>query len=313
MLSSDRVFIHYDLKFEGLNKKIKEINNEASFVIHYPSLRNIQVEPIKRQLEDIFIAYSSVNNQIGELTRNFRRNIANYDYIVDDLKRDFEGKDLYIVAAGPSLDKNFKELLNVSKDAIILSTGTVFKKLINAGINPDFIIIIDGTTNVYRQIDGIEHFEIPILLLSTSYYKISQNYSGKKYIAFQDGFKKAEEYAKTNNLIMYDTGGSVSTTALDIGIKLGCRRIIFLGLDLAYTDDRNHASETAAEKKITSPDFRKVEDINGNLISTGRNLDMYRKWIENRIENVTEIEFIDATEGGAKVKGMQIKKLSECL
>ena len=40
---------------------------------------------------------------------------------------------------------------------------------------------------------------------------------------------------------------------------------------------------------------------------------MYRKWIENRIENVTEIEFIDATEGGAKVKGMQIKKLSECL
>lgn len=314
LISSDRIFIHYDLNFKELNKKIKDIDQEASFVMHYPSIKNIMVKPIKQQLEDIFITYSSISNQIDDLKRNFRININNYDFFVDILKNDFKNKSLYIIAAGPSLDNNFGDLKNVSmEDSIILATGTVYKKLINAGINPNFIIITDGTTNVYKQIDGIEHLKIPILFLSTAYYKIAQNYSGKKYIVFQNGFEKAEKYARANNLIMYETGGSVTTTALDIGIKLGCKRIIFLGLDLAYTNDKDHASNTADENVVSSTEFRKVEDINGNIISTGRNLDMYRKWIENRIENITGIEIIDATEGGAKVKGMQIKKLSECI
>jgi hypothetical protein len=56
-----------------------------------------------------------------------------------------------------------------------------------------------------------------------------------------------------------------------------------------------------------------VEDIYGKLIYTSKSLDMYRQWIENRIKGIKDIEFIDATEGGARIKGMQIRKLSECI
>jgi hypothetical protein len=45
-------------------------------------------------------------------------------------------------------------------------------------------------------------------------------------------------------------------------------------------------------------------DIYGNPIKTTKVLNIYRKWIEERIKNVRDIEIIDATEGGMKIKGM---------
>lgn len=40
---------------------------------------------------------------------------------------------------------------------------------------------------------------------------------------------------------------------------------------------------------------------------------MFRLWIEKRIEGIKDIEIIDATEGGALIKGMKIMALSECV
>jgi hypothetical protein len=100
---------------------------------------------------------------------------------------------------------------------------------------------------------------------------------------------------------------------LDIGISFACKRIIFLGLDLAFTDNYIHAAETSRRDLTSTEDLRQVPDIHGNKIFTSKSLDIYRQWIENRIRNEKGIEFIDATEGGARIEGMKLMKLSECL
>ncbi|ROR31530.1 uncharacterized protein DUF115 [Mobilisporobacter senegalensis] len=313
MISSDRVNLIYDPSFEKLSTCIKDLDAENRYIIHYPSLRNIKNINIREQLEDYFISYSSVNNQLHKLNNNFKKNIKIYDGYIESLKEMFKGKDLYIIAAGPSLDKNYKELKNLGKDVIILATGTVLKKLLSVGITPHYVIIIDANDGVYTQIKDINTKNIPLLYLSTVYYKIPEDYLGEKYLICQEGYKKAEEFASEHNYHLYQTGGSVSTTALDLGIQFECKRIIFLGLDLAYTNNQDHASGTASFNTVESNDLRQVEDIYGNMVGTSKNLDIYRKWIERRIKEVKNIEFIDATEGGAKIKGMKIKKLSECL
>lgn len=313
LLSNERVNIIYDPQFSNLNQRTNTITDETKYIIHYPSLRNIKNKKDKEYLEDYFMTYSSINNQLHSLNNNFRKNIFHYDSSIDILREEFYGKDLYIVAAGPSLDNNYLRLKEVNNNSIILATGTVLKKLLKAGIKPDYVIIIDANDLVYQQIEGIEDEKIPLLFLSTVYHKIPENYKGYKYLICQEGFKKSEEYALKNGFQLYKTGGSVSTIALDIGIQFECKRITFLGLDLAFTNKKDHASDIPSLNSIDTTGYRQVYDINGNKVATGKNLDIYRKWIENRILNVQNIEIVDATEGGARIKGMKIKTMSEII
>lgn len=311
IITDSRIKLIYDPDFSKLAKRMAMVDSDMN--IHYPSLKTIKNQLLQEKLEDYFIQQSSIKNQLSLLNSNFSSNINNYDRIIDELKTRFQGKSLYIVAAGPSLDKNYMQLMNANDNDIILATGTVFRKLMKSGITPDYFIVLDANERVYQQVKGYEESNVPMLFLSTAYKGFALNYSGKKYIICQKDYFRAEELALKNNLMLFNTGGSVSTIALDIGIQFGCKRIIFLGLDLAYTDNYVHASDTSSRELSNTNDLRQVEDINGKLVYTSRNLDMYRKWIEKRIDGVKGIEFIDATEGGAKIKGMKAMKLSDCI
>lgn len=313
IILNDNLKLYYDPDFHKLSERIRIMDKETEFVIHYPSLRNVANKEMKEKLENYFLQYSSVKNQTRLLNGNFKENIKNYDGFADELKEDFSGKDLYIVAAGPSLDNNYMYLKERGSNSIILATGTVFRKLLNAGIRPDYFIVTDANARIYHQVSGFETQDVPMLFLSTAYNGFAKNYQGKKYMICQQDYFKAEEFARENGLHLYKTGGSVSTTALDIGISLKCGRIIFLGLDLAFTDNYVHASDTSRRNLTDTDDLKRVEDMNGNLIYTSKSLDMYRRWIENRIKDVKDIEFLDATEGGAKIKGMKPVKLKDII
>ena len=313
ILRAANVKLQYDPNFSKLSDRLKSVYNDTEFVIHYPSLRSIQNKDSREDLEEYFLQYSSVKNQLHLLNGNFRENSKRYDDSVDALDKDFYGKDVFIVAAGPSLDKNFRLLKNRLNNSIILATGTVFRKLIREGITPDYFIVTDANPRVYAQIQGLEQLDIPMIYLSTAFKGFAENYQGKKYIVLQNGYEKAEEYAATNNMKLFDTGGSVSTTALDVAIKLKSKRVIFLGLDLAFTENYVHASDTSRRELVSTDDLEQVNDINGKSVYTSRSFLIYKKWIENHIRNVSDIELINATEGGALIKGMRNVKLQDFL
>ncbi|HKL79627.1 MAG TPA: 6-hydroxymethylpterin diphosphokinase MptE-like protein [Mobilitalea sp.] len=313
LFQNPQITLVYDPDFTKLAARIDHMDEATELVIHYPSLETVTNKKLKERMENYFIQQSSVKGQLTLLNGNFIRNIINYSHTVDELLAKFKGRSLYIVAAGPSLDKNFTHLKEIGDKGIILATGTVFKKLVNAGITPDYVLVTDANERVYMQIFGFENSDVPMLFLSTAYYGFAAKYKGEKYMICQKDFPKAEEFARGKELLLFQTGGSVSTTALDLGITFGCKRIIFLGLDLAYTDNFAHASDTSRRVAADFDNLRKVEDIYGNMIPTSRTLDMYREWIENRIKGIDDIEFIDATEGGARIKGMRIAKLEDVI
>lgn len=55
--------------------------------------------------------------------------------------------------------------------------------------------------------------------MSTVYYKVPETYCGEKYMILQQGYEKAEIYARQNGYITIETGGSVSTTAIELCLK----------------------------------------------------------------------------------------------
>ena len=311
---TERVEIICDTDFHALTDIARSLKDTQQFVVYYPSLCVMKNEYYKRQLEEYFISYSSAKTQEIRLIGNYVKNQQFFGHEVTELADRFGGKTIYIIAAGPSLDHNMMELKNVSENDIILSTGTVLKKLLKAGILPDYVIITDGGSFTYSQTAGLTENRVPLLYLSTVYDKILQEYPGDTYLICQEGFRKSEQYASQMQYPVYDTGGSVTTTALEIAIRLHCKRVVFAGLDLAYTEHHNHASETADVREQVEGNMM-VKDIYGKDIPTAKNLNLYQKWIERRIqkEDAAEIEFIDATQGGARIKGTIIRDLRDVI
>lgn len=307
------LYIHYDPELTMLMKKLSA--NTATLAIHHPSLRNIPKSAQKDALERFFVIDSSRRKQAKYLYANFTSNCKAGARPVDELQEDFKGKDVFLIAAGPSLDKNVALLKERSDNSIVLATGTVFRKLMGMGIAPDYVIVTDANERIIWQVYVHRNEQIPLLVLSSAYHQLCTEYKGPKYMIFQRDFPPAEEYAKKHGCMLFETGGSVSTTALDVCIRLQAARIIFLGLDLAFTDNLAHASGTSNRVVADQENLQPVKAYNGSVVYTDHKFNMYAQWIEERLqqEDAKQIPVINATEGGRYIAGMEYRILQDVL
>lgn len=148
-----------------------------------------------------------------------------------------------------------------------------------------------------------------MIYLSTVAAIVANEYESKRYIAYQEGMPEAEETAHKMGYTLYESGGSVATFAIDLGIRMHCKRIIVVGLDMGYPGEQTHAGGVG-KKLVDTQNLRLVEGVGGRQVRTGKTLDIYRRWIERRIESETEIEWINASNG-ARIHGMKERTLEE--
>lgn len=310
-LRSGRLQIVYEANITKLLKNIRQGADDSRFFLHYPSLQCVEQLKIKEMLEDYFINTSSMLEQGDSLYQNFKylqeKNLPECSVLRDI----FEQKNVVIVAGGPSVDDEMESLKKYRDDIVILSVGTVAKKLVRAGIKPDAIIVTDPQDTMYRQVEGLEEDDIPLMLLATGSKTVLDSYKGPVYLVYQHGFEPSEMIAKEKGYSLFQTGGSVTTTALDVAITFGASKIILVGADMAFTDNQSHAKGQGYEIKDTS-DYRKVPSVRGGIVYTSRNLDIYRKWIERRIAKVQTISVYN-TSRGARIAGTIERSLEEVI
>ena len=300
-LEDGRLQIVYEPDMSLLMKNLKHGSEDDVFFLHYPSLQCVEQHEMKETLEDYFISVSSMQEQEASLRSNFTY-LQNLQLPSCEVLRNiFENKTVVIVAGGPSVDDELENLKRFREQLVVLSVGTVARKLLSNGITPDAIIITDPQDTMYRQIEGLESQSIPLMLLSTASKSIVKYYNGPIFLVYQRGFEPAEEMAQKCGYQLFETGGSVTTTALDVSIGFGAKEIILVGADMAYTNNRSHAGGIGREIKDVSG-LRQVPAVKGGMVYTSRNLDMYRKWIERRIAGLSN-PVIYNTSRGAKITG----------
>lgn len=304
ILSDNRVRIEYRNYTEYI---ASHLDKNQNILMRKPSIRHIESSSEKDILEAFFVKSMTIKEQKGILEKNFRINIEDKKDIhcVDECKVFFAGKRVYMVAGGPSLDNSMDILRDKSDDQVIICVGTSARKLVNAGISPEFVIITDASDNMYNQIHGLlDQSKTRLLYMCSANAKAVTYYSGQKYAIFQKNFDLAEDYATKHGYSLVMTGGSVSTTALDICIGFGCKEIVCLGLDLAYTNNQTHASDTLGNKTITNHvGTQLVKSVSGEMIYTSPNLASYHRWIENRIRGIEDVHFVNVSDG-AFIEGM---------
>lgn len=305
-LESRRLQIVYHKNLQELLKTLGQYRTEE-FLIHYPSLQRVHDSNMKEVLEDFFVTTSSMREQGGMLQKNFVQNQKYNLPECEELKHIVSGRRVVLVAAGPSVDEELERLREIRDTVCIIAVAHVAAKLIQNHIFPDIIVLSDPQEHMYQQIENLPTREIPLILLSTASEKVVSHYDGQVYLAYQKGFEKAEKVAREKNYLLFETGGSVSTLALDIAIRFEATEIIFVGLDLAYTNNQSHADGIGRTIADTA-NLRKVESVTGAEVYTSRNLDIYRKWVERRIAREGVIHFIN-TSHGARIHGTIETKL----
>ncbi len=304
LLDNPKVKICYDPYYQGVMQQLEE--NADSVVLHYPSVDLVSEMGIRERLTDIRIRRENMAAYEQQFEQNMRSNFKNIHRSAEELKPQFEGKRIVIVAGGPSLDHNIHLLKKIDKENCrIFAVGAVLRRLLQEEIIPDYAIITDPKSHTVGQIQGIEDCGVPMFVMSTAIDRIALQYHGPKYLICQEGMPEAEEYAKQKGYMTFRTGGSVATTALDVSIRLGAGDIAFVGLDLAFAGNRTHAQGVAGGTIDDSIELSEVVGWHGEYLATNRPFIMYRRWIERRLmqEDVT-MPVYDATEGGAKKEGM---------
>lgn len=238
-------------------------------------------------------------------------------HLVNVIPNDIPG---IVVAAGPSLNKNIHELKRAKGKAFIVAVDTAIKPLIAAGIIPDMFAIVDGK----KPLDLIkkeEAKEIPLVTTINASSDILKYHTGMKFFY-------NESYVIAEQILMHgdrqyggvDTGGSVATSAFSLLYKIGLTRIILVGQDLAFTDNKSHADGTFEKvmKEENTAGFIMVEGNVEKEVPTTGSLKIYLDWYEKYIADIREREkeeyhIINATEGGAKIKGTEIMTLHDAI
>lgn len=239
--------------------------------------------------------------------------IKNISYTLDatplnELKDIYLGKTALIVSAGPSLDLNIKTIKNNRDKIIIFCVGTAFKTLMNNGITPDFVNLIENI-DCSGQLMGFDLSQINLIsepYTNNSIYLLNvkqnflyptQTYNGNTYWANLTDVDISEYIVK----------GNVSYSAIASAKMLGFSKLIVVGQDLAYVNNKCYSSNSPYSDVIIviNPETNKPElKVNDkeqfikSFISTDANI------TKEQIENITETKLNGLAKGFCSVKGI---------
>ena len=184
---------------------------------------------------------------------------------VGEMKGEFPDIPFVLVGAGPSLDESIEFLKAVQDKAIIITSNSPFRKLINSGIRPHMVVTADPMSPTLAGFQNVSLEGVPLACPFSSYPEIVRRFSGRifswcTYNPIAD-LVKAHMKQKPGTVIMEQ--GTVSGCVLDLSKLLGCKKVLLVGQDMSvrddgryYTDDSSYADyrfSLFANGKRTAP------------------------------------------------------------
>lgn len=291
-------------------------------------------EITKDILNNLLGTWRSLGNCAADTLIGLVQNFKNIDHALDNpgiaeiadiLRENFRNKPAVIVSAGPSLDKNIHLLKEIEGKALILANDATIRALTKKGIRPDAVFTIERA-KVHECFYKNRDFEIPkeVVLVAPPLVQpeIFKEFEDNKKIACFRALEPINVWINDNignkgSILM---GGSVAHLAFGFALAVGSNPIVFVGQDLAYSNDGDtHGKDVSEElkelskKAFTDKQETFLTDYNGNPIKSTLIWKTFLNWFENKFMEFSDRMYIDATEGGAYKRGTQIMTLKETI
>ena len=230
---------------------------------------------------------------------------------VGEMKGEFPDIPFVLVGAGPSLDESIDFLKSVQDKAIIVTSNSPYRKLINSGIRPHLVVTADPMPPTLAGFQNISLENVPLACPFSAYPEIVKRFSGRifswcTYNPIVDLVKKHMGMPPGTNIMEQ---GTVSGCVLDLSRLLGCQKVLLVGQDMSvrddgryYTDDSSYADSGAHYSN--SPKGQRLPGNTQDKVLVEQRLFVYLKTFEQFIaKKEPNIEYRNLARTGVKIQG----------
>jgi hypothetical protein len=331
--------IYYDILIDAGEeiRTVAVINANASRVISLSSrmIEEDSIEYYKKTVEKYNEVLKYIQGQFcyksEQLMRDRTNVVSNFRELfknesISSLFGKFKGKPAIVVAAGPSLEKNIHLLKRLQDKAIIITAEVVHQLLIDKGVRPHFVCVIDNADLFSAYLKKFEYEEVKDTYLVTAPVvnsSVYQAYKGPFLNVFPASYGAFfETLGAAIDVEGYNTGTNVGFACFQTAKALGCNPIILTGQDLAYNEDitQTHVAGTMGldKQEVKKEQMQIYQNqkqiyVKGNVAEKVRTTATWERFINEYEHGVRLFDglCINATEGGAYINGTEVMKLEE--
>lgn len=224
------------------------------------------------------------------------------------------------IAAGPSLQKNLRQLLvpGMRERVALITAGTTYALMKGLQLEPDFVTTIDfQRLNWTDQFAGIPLDDAcPLVYLHSTYPQTVRRWPGPKFVA-ENGSDTVQWFRKFGEGKKH--AAQVQTVAhlnVLVALTLGANPILLLGQDLSMLPTVHHApgarAQDQAPSEVPSEAFVEVPDYAGHPVHT-RHSFLSMKTVFERIATEFPGRLINCSEGGLALTGIPNMPLTDAL
>lgn len=271
-----------------------------------------------------------VRNVIANIAHLHRCGLANTNL------KTLKGHTAFIVGAGPSLEKNALELQRMTPYGTVFSVNSNTNYLYHQWLQDDVCVCVESVDA------GDQVYARPCeRVMVTDVSAHPDNVLDRVFVAAQPAWWWV---ARELDIATVPYTGNVTAAAFSLAVTLGASRIVLVGQDLAYTDGYMYAGDDRIvtfdtermriylpERPESDSRYRKVglpapgreerlEWVPGwgggdRMAATTPALSMFRQWLERAAKSLAGkgIELVNATEGGAHIRGFRDAPLRDVL
>ncbi len=256
-----------------------------------------------------------------------RNLLANLEPLLDcpgirALEDSLRGLPAVVLAAGPSLDDFLPLLPRVRERAVLVAVDTSLRACLAAGVEPDFLLVIDPQYWNSRHLDRAAPRRTILVSETSTWPGVFRRLRLPTFLAsslFPLG-EHLESVVRPKGRL--GAGGSVATSAWDFARLAGARPIFMAGMDLGFPGRRTHARGTFFEelRPVLSGRLLPAEDMafrylreagpfpcpanGGGTTLSDRRMAVYRSWFEAQMRLHPGDFTRNLSRDGARIEGM---------
>jgi hypothetical protein len=252
-----------------------------------------------------------------EMVRNCARNLERWPFHLVESRPFREQKvPVFILGAGPSIDKDFPEIRKLRDRVIVISCGTALGILLKNGIRPDLHCELERGELTYTILSSVHDeygFEGITLIASTTIDPRVSELFDKRWYFFRAGLSPTT-LLKSERKPLTGADPLVCNAAFAAAAYLGFTQIYLFGIDLAQKQSGRHHAKDSVYFKEEHTDLdemyvkrfdREVPGNFGGTVETFWAFDMGRQML-SQVQRIRRTNLVNCSDG-AKIYGAKPK------